>query len=76
MTKETACKERFDVVYEGGGVLIGYHFCREWDGGVLGCYTNPDHGYSWQDAKKQVIQHLESQIEHWKMLTFDEWKLP
>ena len=52
--------QRYDIVF-GDGPAIEPHFCREWDGDG-GCYgTNPDHGYTWEEAVEQVAQWHEAQ---------------
>lgn len=67
---------RFDVIYEGMGTRIDYHFCRQWDD-EGGCYgTRQDHGYSFEEAKQVVIDQLQSEIDHWRALTYDKWANP
>lgn len=57
---------RFDVCYRAAGVTIEPHFCREWDEDG-GCYgTNPDHGYSFDDACRQVADWHEQQASLWR----------
>lgn len=64
---------RYDVIYgPDNSIAIEPHFCREWDD-TGGCYgTNPDHGFSWEEAKNQVILHYERQIEFWSKLEEDK----
>lgn len=49
---------RYDVIYTGfKGPYIDFHFCREWDGDK-DCYgTNPDHGFTWEEARDEVIKY-------------------
>ena len=64
---------RFDVEYNSSGADISYHYCREWVNGV-GCYgTNPEHGFSFEEAKIHVSDWYSTLAEYWKNLTFEEW---
>lgn len=64
---------RFDIRFDSGGPRPDYHFCREWDADG-GCYgTNPDHGFSWDEAKAEVIRWHKEQIEYWAGLTEEAW---
>jgi hypothetical protein len=39
------------------GPRIVQHFCREWDADGEGCYgTNPNHGYPFDLAVREVIE--------------------
>jgi hypothetical protein len=59
-------EQRYDVCYHGDRVTIEPHFCREWDEDG-GCYgTNPDHGYSWEEAREQIANWYESQARIWR----------
>lgn len=52
---------KFDIIWPAEcGPTIDYHFCREWNE-KGGCYgTNPDHGYTLEEAARQVAEwHLE-----------------
>ena len=62
--------DRFDVIFEGSKVSIDYHFCR---GVVLG-EMNDTHGYSFREAKKIVVQHLEAELQVWRVMSFKEWR--
>jgi len=66
-------ENRFDVCYRPEGPSIDYHFCREWDSDG-GCYgTNPDHGFTWEQAKQEIISWHQQQIDHWKALSESDW---
>ena len=57
---------RYDVIYNGDRVTIGPHFCREWDDDG-GCYgTNPNHGYTLEEACEQVAVWHEGQASAWR----------
>ncbi|MBZ9807721.1 hypothetical protein [Mesorhizobium sp. ESP-6-2] len=57
---------RFDIEYVGDGATISAHYCREWDENG-GCYgTNPDHGYSFEEACDHVAQWYEQQAKLWR----------
>ncbi len=61
-------KNKYDIVYVNGVAHIEHHYCREW-AGYEGCYgTNPDHGLSWQGAKKQMIAYHQSEIDYFLKL--------
>lgn len=67
---------RFDVLYHSGSVTIDYHFCRSWDGDN-GCYgTNPNHGRSWEEAKKEVADWHREQAKRWDAMSFEDWRGP
>jgi len=70
-------KTRFDVVYRAHDVIIEPHFCREWSENG-GCYgTDPDHGYSFDEACDIVAQWYEEQAKQWRERThymLDEYK--
>lgn len=62
--------QRYDVVYGGDSnapnCYISHHFCREWEDGE-GCYgTNPDHGFTWEEACLEVAEWHEQQAKVWK----------
>lgn len=64
--------QRYDICHYGKHVAIEPHFCREWDENG-GCYgTNPDHGYSWEEAKEQLISWHEAQIDLIKNMVEEE----
>ena len=67
-------KYRYDVSFRNAlHFPIDHHFCREWEGHE-GCYgANPDHGFSWEEAKKEYINYLQSEIEYWRKLTEKEY---
>ena len=57
---------RWDICYGSGMPTIQAHFCREWDSEGGGCYgTNPDHGYTWEEARLQVAR--------WHLNAANEW---
>lgn len=67
-------ENRYDVVYAGIAITIEPHFCRDWEpnesGEFVGCYgTNPNHGYTFEEAKKECIKLLEKEISYWKNTT-------
>ena len=64
---------RLDVCYGPHGISLDFHFCREWDESG-GCYgTNKNHGFTFAEAKQEVIAHLKSEIEWWEQLSFKKW---
>lgn len=64
---------RLDVIWKENSVSLDYHFCRSWDGDK-GCYgTNPDHGFTFEEAKKQIANYYREQAAYWDAITFDEW---
>lgn len=43
------------------------HYCRELDSNFEECHgMNPNHGYTFEEAKEQIIWFLERKIEEWK----------
>lgn len=69
---------RFDVIYDEHGVHVDYHFCRDWEpdknGEMEGCYgTNPNHGFTFDEAKQHVVDYHKMQAEEWARKTYDEW---
>lgn len=66
-------KTRFDVVYRAHHVSIEPHHCIEWSEDI-GCYgTNPDHGYSFDEACDIVAEWYEEQAKQWRDRT--HWSL-
>lgn len=66
---------RFDIIYDGHGAHITYHFCREREDEDHGCYgTNPRHGFSFEEAKQQMIEYHKEQAERWANMTVEEWR--
>lgn len=66
--------QTFDVIYRDSSFSIEPHFCRE-----LGCFgTNPDHGYTLEEACEEIAQHLEMEANafrnktHWKVIDYLE----
>lgn len=58
---------RWDVVYgpKEYECHLEPHFCREWDD-KGGCYgTNPDHGFTWEDARAEVSKFYERLSKEW-----------
>jgi hypothetical protein len=74
MTEKTSTnKHRYDVVYDVNGPILTFHFCREWDENG-GCYgTNPDHGFTFEEAKEIVLEHYSSLLNQWKEMSEEEW---
>ena len=57
---------RYDVIYAEHHTYVEPHFCREWDGDG-GCYgTNPNHGETWEDARKVVADYYELKAAEWR----------
>lgn len=68
---ENERKQRFDVAHFEHHATIEPHFCRSWeigaDGQDHGCYgTNPDHGYSFEEACDRVADWHEEQAKLWR----------
>lgn len=64
---------RFDVSWHEHGPSLDYHFCREWDDDV-GCYgTNPNHGMSFDAAKKTICEWHLAEAKRWGKLSFKSW---
>lgn len=67
-------ENRYDIVYDGGKCSITFHFCREWDEYGEGCYgTNPTHGFTFEEAKKQVVEFYMRRVNDWSHLTEKQW---
>lgn len=61
---------RFDaVITSPENSHLRIHHCRGWDvdpetNGLRGCYgTNPEHGETFEDAKKELVEYLILQCE-------------
>jgi hypothetical protein len=66
---------RFDVIYGPDGIRLDYHFCREWDGEEGGCYgTNPNHGFSFDEAKEVIVSHYKNLVLGWETKTLEQWE--
>jgi len=66
---------KFDVVYHKDYVTINYHFCRELDENGDGCHgTNPDHGYTLEQAIEIVAIWHENQAKLWRY--HYHWAIP
>ena len=66
-------EQRYDLLFGGDRMTIEPHFCREWDAAGNGCYgTNPDHGYSFDEACDQVAEWHEQQAKLWRARTHHE----
>ena len=65
---------KYDVHYHADSYVdVDFHFCREWDGDG-GCYgTNPNHGFSFEDAKRHIIQHYKKYMQYWEEMTEETW---
>lgn len=60
---------KFDVIYDGDKATIETHFCREWDENG-GCYgTNPEHGFTLDEACDIVAEWYENQAKEWRNRT-------
>jgi hypothetical protein len=60
-------EQRYDVSYGANDVRIESHFCREFDADDNGCFgtnTNPNHGFSFDEAKKMVADWHRQQAEY------------
>jgi hypothetical protein len=58
--------QRYDVVYYADYVTVEPHFCRDWDE-TGGCYgTNPDHGYSIEEACEMVSDWYKQEADLWR----------
>ena len=56
---------RYDVNFYKDHCTVTPHFCRDWDENG-GCYgSNENHGYSWEDARANVIAFYEGQVSRW-----------
>ena len=67
-------RQRYDVISDEHGVHIDYHFCREWDGDV-GCHgTNPDHGFTFEEAQEQIAEWHEEKAKRVRKTTQEEWE--
>lgn len=60
-------KQMFDITYgSSGDVRIEPHFCREWDEDG-GCYgTNPDHGFSLDEACEEVAKYYDNLSQQYR----------
>ena len=71
-------KTKYDVCYPSNGIPRPEpHFCREFDmdedGNFVGCYgTNPRHGMTFEEAKQEVIEWLERELEAAKQMQEEE----
>lgn len=64
---------KFDIHWHSEAPSLDYHFCREWDGDT-GCYgTNPDHGYTFDEAKEEIAKWHSAQAVHWRQQTLKSW---
>lgn len=69
-------KQRFDVAYHEHHATIQEHFCREWDE-TGGCYgTNPNHGFTYDEACDEVASWYEAQAKHWRDRTHHDALAP
>lgn len=59
--------DKYDISWGQQHPTIDVHFCREWDDDKGGCYgTNPDHGYSIEEAAEVIAQWHEEQMNLWR----------
>lgn len=64
---------RWDVCYAEHQCYPEPHFCREWDEDG-GCYgTNPDHGMTWEEARKEVADWYQRMADEWRKKPEDEF---
>lgn len=68
MTLDDIDMNRYDIIFGSEGlhpwVAVSPHFCRE-----LGCFgTDPDHGYTWEQAREEVAKWHEEQAQYWRTL--------
>lgn len=74
-------KTKYDVYYPSNGIPRPEpHFCREFDmdeeGNFVGCYgTNMNHGMTFEEAKQEVIEWLERELEAVKQMQEEEHAL-
>lgn len=56
---------RYDICWRKHGPEIEPHYCREWDehGGCYG--TNPQHGYTWDQACAEIAAWHLAQSNEW-----------
>jgi len=64
---------RWDISYRADPTTyepfatVDLHFCREWDEKGNGCYgTNPNHGFSWEEAREEVARFYEQRAAYWR----------
>lgn len=64
-------EQRFDIVYKGTGeCTVEPHFCRDYD-----CFgTNPDHGYTLEEACNIVTEYYEELYKSWLNRTHEDIK--
>ncbi len=56
---------KYDVIYAEHHAYVEPHYCREWDGD-RGCYgTNEDHGFTWEEARKYVVEYHMTEATRW-----------
>lgn len=70
---------RFDVLFDSLGARMVHHFCRvlekDENGDYQGCYgTNPHHGLTWEEAKREIAAWYRRRAEEWESLTYEDWK--
>lgn len=67
-------EQRYDVVYGNNKCDITFHFCREWNEHGEGCYgTDPTHGFTFEEAKKEVVEFYTRRVNDWSTLTERNW---
>jgi len=66
-------ERRYDVSYGADNTSFApfaypdTHHCREWDEDHGGCYgTNPNHGFTWDEARKLMVEFHEQQAAEWR----------
>jgi len=69
MEQKSQLSYRYDVVCGNHVCFIEYHFCRDMD-----CFgNNPNHGFTWEEAKQKAIEFYQSQVDYFKNVTEDEY---
>ena len=62
--------KRYDIVFSPEGLVYPEsHFCR-----YIDCFgSNEDHGYSWEEAKEQMILYYKSKVEEWENMEENDY---
>ena len=65
---------KYDVIYDKNGIHLDYHFCREFDENMDGCFgTNEDHGFSFEEAKEEVAIWHEQRAKDIRSITAGDY---
>lgn len=64
--------QRYDVIFVQHHTYVEPHFCREWDesGGCHG--SNPNHGFTWEEAREEVAKFYDAEAARWRVKTPEE----